>query len=206
MALALSYDRQTRNLLDQAMQQTSKFRRQSLWKDAVTVANQNQTVVKMRLMERRKNNAKIKSKFKRDILGSPHILAYLGRPVSVSSSLFSIQFNTPSVLKLTFVMNKQLLNISSLFKLSFTLLKVESKNTSDRFPSLTNDVTQTNNKNYECECSKACFFVNLKTQSSLGWKDQGTPFSHWSDVRLFSKEPNAPNSVSLWVPDWYWIK
>lgn len=132
----------------------------------------------MRLMERRKNNAKIKSKFKRDILGSPHILAYLGRPVSVSSSLFSIQFNTPSVLKLTFVMNKQLLNISSLFKLSFTLLKVESKNTSDRFPSLTNDVTQTNNKNYECECSKACFFVNLKTQSSLGWKDQGTPFSH----------------------------
>lgn len=115
MALALSYDRQTRNLLDQAMQQTSKFRRQSLWKDAVTVANQNQTVVKMRLMERRKNNAKIKSKFKRDILGSPHILAYLGRPVSVSSSLFSIQFNTPSVLKLTFVTNKQLLNISSLF-------------------------------------------------------------------------------------------
>lgn len=87
MALTLSYDKQTRNLLDRANQQTLRFKRKSLWQDAVTVANQNQAVVKMRLMEKRKDNAKIKAKIKRDILGTPQIMAYLGLPVSVSGCL-----------------------------------------------------------------------------------------------------------------------
>lgn len=85
MALTMSYDSQTKNLLNQALQQTSHFKHKTLWKDAVTVANQNQHVVRMRLMDRRRENAKIKAKVKRDILGRPQLIAYLGLPVPVSS-------------------------------------------------------------------------------------------------------------------------
>ncbi|XP_061163996.1 uncharacterized protein LOC133173092 [Saccostrea echinata] len=82
MALTMSYDSQTRNLLSQAMQQTSRFKQQVLWKDAVKIVNTNQNVVRMRLIDKRRENAKVKAKVKRDILGRPQLIEFLGLPVS----------------------------------------------------------------------------------------------------------------------------
>ncbi|KAK3100167.1 hypothetical protein FSP39_015654 [Pinctada imbricata] len=79
---------ETELLLKQAFSHTSTFKQKKLWTDAVTFTQNNNAVVKLRLLERRRRNAKIKAKVKRDILGRSELVDYLGLPVRVSTLLF----------------------------------------------------------------------------------------------------------------------
>ncbi|XP_069131075.1 uncharacterized protein [Argopecten irradians] len=79
MATAVGKD--TQALVSNALTHTRRHTFQLMWKDAMHLANTNQTVIKDRLMQKRKSNAAIKAKVKREILMKPDLMRYLQVPI-----------------------------------------------------------------------------------------------------------------------------
>lgn len=88
MATTLLLTPDARKLISTAMTHTKGHEHKTRWREAVTLANDNQVIIKQRMHELRKKNAEIKAKVKADILNRPALIRYLRVPVKVRTSGF----------------------------------------------------------------------------------------------------------------------
>lgn len=76
---------ETNQMVRDALKHTRRHTYRVMWRDAVKLADVNQTVIRDRQIQQRKKNAILKAQVKQEILMRPNLLKYLRIPVNVST-------------------------------------------------------------------------------------------------------------------------